>query len=191
MRIITTKYDGTCADCGSDLPTGTDARYYGYGRLYGITCHEDGETKTQLQVDTETWPRKPIDTLAWPTALHKAHAAGMVAVEATTPAPMVVAQHRNQFDDDSPVVKQWHVPGGVCGFANVTVKPGTHSFAKWATKHGHGRRDNYAGGISLGLKPEVKGTLYQSYEIVCAYANAAAAELRDHGVPASVWSRID
>jgi hypothetical protein len=188
MRIITTKYDGTCADCGSDLPTGTDARYYGYGRLYGITCHEDGETKAPKAPKA---PRTRTKAHQWEIALDKAHKAGMVAVEATTPTPMVVEQHRNQFDDDSPVVKQWLVPGGVCGFANVTVKPGTHSFAKWATKHGHGRRDNYAGGISLSLKPEVKGTLYQSYEIVCAYANAAAAELLRHGVPASVWSRID
>jgi len=40
-RNLITKYTGTCADCGAELPTGSRARYYGRGRLYGIDCHED------------------------------------------------------------------------------------------------------------------------------------------------------
>jgi len=40
-RNLITKYDGSCADCGSELPAGSKARYYGRGRLYGIDCHED------------------------------------------------------------------------------------------------------------------------------------------------------
>jgi len=40
-RNLITKYTGTCADCGAELPTGSKARYYGRGRLYGIDCHED------------------------------------------------------------------------------------------------------------------------------------------------------
>ena len=40
-RNLITKYTGTCADCGAELPAGTKARYYGRGRLYGVDCHED------------------------------------------------------------------------------------------------------------------------------------------------------
>jgi len=40
-RNLITKYAGACADCGSELPAGAKARYYGRGRLYGIDCHED------------------------------------------------------------------------------------------------------------------------------------------------------
>ena len=40
-RNLITKYDGSCADCGSELPAGSKARYYGRGRLYGVDCHED------------------------------------------------------------------------------------------------------------------------------------------------------
>ena len=40
-RNLITKYDGSCADCGAELPAGSKARYYGRGRLYGIDCHED------------------------------------------------------------------------------------------------------------------------------------------------------
>ena len=40
-RNLITKYTGTCADCGAELPTGSKARYYGRGRLYGVDCHED------------------------------------------------------------------------------------------------------------------------------------------------------
>ena len=40
-RTITTNYDGSCADCGAALPAGSKARYYGRGKLYGVTCHGD------------------------------------------------------------------------------------------------------------------------------------------------------
>jgi len=39
MKIITLDRPGTCNDCGSHLPIGTRAKYYGPGRLYGIGCH--------------------------------------------------------------------------------------------------------------------------------------------------------
>ena len=38
-HVITVKYEGTCAECGSALPAGAEARYYGRGILYGTTCH--------------------------------------------------------------------------------------------------------------------------------------------------------
>jgi hypothetical protein len=40
-KTITLKFAGKCADCGAVLPVGTTARWYGRGRVYGLTCHED------------------------------------------------------------------------------------------------------------------------------------------------------
>jgi hypothetical protein len=39
-RFITLKFPGKCADCGAALPVGTKARWYGRGKVYGTTCHE-------------------------------------------------------------------------------------------------------------------------------------------------------
>ena len=39
MAKITLKRDATCKDCGAHLPAGSQARYYGYGKIYGIGCH--------------------------------------------------------------------------------------------------------------------------------------------------------
>lgn len=75
-------------------------------------------------------------------------AAGNKAAAEAIPTPMIVSQHKNMADDNSPVEKQWFVSEGVCGFAWVVIKPGTHSFAKWLTKTGKGRKDYY-GGVSV------------------------------------------
>lgn len=39
MKTIYLKFAGKCADCGSHLPVGTPAKYYGRGRVYGLECH--------------------------------------------------------------------------------------------------------------------------------------------------------
>lgn len=43
-KIITLKWDGKCRDCGAALPAGSRARYYGRGKLYGVDCHENGNS---------------------------------------------------------------------------------------------------------------------------------------------------
>lgn len=68
-------------------------------------------------------------------AYAKAYAAGMAAGEAATPHPMVVQQHANMMNDRSPVVKEWYVSEGACGFAWVNVYPRNSSFAIWLRKH--------------------------------------------------------
>ena len=40
-RRITLKFPGICADCGTDLPMGSTARWYGRGRVYGLSCHAE------------------------------------------------------------------------------------------------------------------------------------------------------
>jgi len=47
-KTITLKYAGKCADCGAALPVGTRARWYGRGRVYGLTCHEDTRHHTTV-----------------------------------------------------------------------------------------------------------------------------------------------
>lgn len=42
---IITRYEGKCADCGSDIPAGAQARYYGRGNLYGLDCHVQQPSK--------------------------------------------------------------------------------------------------------------------------------------------------
>ena len=38
-RTITLKYPGTCRDCGTSLPAGTRARWYGRGVVYCNGTH--------------------------------------------------------------------------------------------------------------------------------------------------------
>ena len=62
-KTITLKFAGKCVDCGAVLPVGTTARWYGRGRVYGLTCHEDSRqvqhaddfppTNVQLIADDE------------------------------------------------------------------------------------------------------------------------------------------
>ena len=45
MAIITLRRADTCRDCGAELPVGSRARYYGPGKIYGTTCHEDSRQR--------------------------------------------------------------------------------------------------------------------------------------------------
>lgn len=44
-KTITLKYAGRCADCGTRLPVGTRAKWYGRGRVYGLDCHSRGNER--------------------------------------------------------------------------------------------------------------------------------------------------
>jgi len=39
VKTITLKYSGYCAECSTPLPKGTRARWFGRGRVSGLTCH--------------------------------------------------------------------------------------------------------------------------------------------------------
>jgi hypothetical protein len=84
------------------------------------------------------------------TALAQAWEEGLAAGEAAIPTPMVVQQRASPLDDNSQVVKEWHVPDGVCGFAWVNVSPGTSSFAKWLIKNDHAHKA-YKGGVTINI----------------------------------------
>lgn len=115
----------------------------------------------------------------------KAHAAGMEAVNKLNVVPMTVVGHANPLDDNSPVTERYFVADGVCGFANVVVKPANSAFAKFlvskklASKH-------YAGGVSMYVH-----FFNQSYQKKQAYAQAFAKVLKDSGIKAYAESRLD
>jgi hypothetical protein len=117
--------------------------------------------------------------------LDEANKAGEEAVKAIKPTPVVVQQHVNMLDDSSPVVKQWVVPDGVCGFAWVHIKPATTPFVRWLKRNGIGRR-SYYGGWDIPIH-----SYNQSYEKKMAHANAMAKSLCEKGINAYGDGRLD
>ena len=124
-----------------------------------------------------------IDFIGW---WQEAMQAGLKAGGVITPTPMVVQQHRNMLDDGSPVVQQWHVPEGVCGFAWVNVRPGTSAFAKWLKEQRLAKTDSYYGGVTVWIDQ-----YGQSYQRKAAHAGAMAKVLSAHGIRANSNSRLD
>jgi hypothetical protein len=124
----------------------------------------------------------------WRKLYDLAHAEGMKAGNAHNPTPMIVQQHANQLDDNSPVVKQWNVQSGVCGFSWVSLKPGFHPFCKWLKKNDLGRPDSYYGGTTIWCSE-----FGQSYEKKVAYCGTFAKIVNENiqGISASVMSRLD
>jgi hypothetical protein len=56
--LITLKRDGVCADCGSEVPAGSKARWYKNGTIYGLTCHE------QIKPEKKAAPKKAAQSKA-------------------------------------------------------------------------------------------------------------------------------
>jgi len=42
VKTITLKFAGTCKACGASLPVGSQARWTGRGRVFGLSCHAEG-----------------------------------------------------------------------------------------------------------------------------------------------------
>jgi len=106
----------------------------------------------------------------------KAHEAGIAAVDKLQVRPMVVQSHANPLDDGSPVVKEYFVADGVCGFAWVKF-PGVGPFAKYAKEY-LGARSAYPKGLCFSIR-----AYDQSMQKKEAYAEAYAAVLREAGIP--------
>ena len=145
---------------------------------------------------------KPKKNTSWATdLLEKAHEAGQKALEAIKPkvAPMVVEQHVDQLDDNSPVAQSWVVEGGPCGFAFVRVKctngpsrkfiselkkkglaGDQNSFKDWS-------KSDYYGGFLYSFTM-VGG---QSLAYKEAYAGAFTNVLLNAGLDAYMFSRMD
>jgi hypothetical protein len=103
--------------------------------------------------------------------VEEAHAAGKAAAKACVPVPMRVGYSV--------------IEGGACGFANVTVLPGTSSFARWWKVWA----DTYkpvGGGVAIWIH-----AYGQSVARKGAYARAYAYVLRAGGICAIGNSYLD
>jgi hypothetical protein len=114
-----------------------------------------------------------------------AHKAGLKALLAVTPSPVVVVERANPLDENSAIVDAEYVPGGLCGFAWVVIKPGSSDFARWLLRKGLARRRE-GGGIQIWV-----GGGGQSVECKEVYARAFAEVLRANGIDAYAESRLD
>jgi hypothetical protein len=121
----------------------------------------------------------------WKDLFAEAQTAGQTAALAHYPTPMIVEEHTDMLDDDSPVRESWHVPDGVCGVAWVTLHPGNCSAALYAKKH-LGAKKAYEGGMSIWVSD-----YNQSMERKYVHAKAFAAVLNAAGVEAHAHCRRD
>lgn len=142
----------------------------------------------------------PRFTAAQARALfRKAQAAAEAAGQAAVPTPMIVGTPKNLLgslmggddgglDPDKPI---YFVNEGVCGFADVVIRPATSSFARWLAKQDIGYKSYYGGRDlpSWVLAPSLRGS--QSLERAEAACRAAAAVLTEAGINAYVTSRMD
>lgn len=139
------------------------------------------------------------NVLVHPEQIHaRAFAAGMEALNACKPTPMTVQQRANPLNDNSQVVQQWHVAGGVCGFAwvNVPAKGAGLKFINGLKKVG------MAGGVNSHRAAWNKDSYYKGYtywvreggqsmEMKEAFAHAFTSVLREYGIDARSMSRMD
>ena len=116
-----------------------------------------------------------MESKDFPSVIAEANEAGLNAGNALVPEPMTVVGGREKY----------HVPEGVCGFAWVTVRPGTTSFARY-WKQNHRARRAYYGDVELWVRD-----FGQSHDRKLAYAEAYATKLREHGIHATAGSRLD
>lgn len=120
--------------------------------------------------------------------------AGMDALNKAKPTPMIVQQHANMMDDNSPVVESWKIEGGVCGFAEIRFKANNtpnRKFLAGLKKAGLVGEHNvwgksYQGGYTYWVS---QGG--QSLERKEAFAHAFRKVLENNGIQAYVTSRMD
>lgn len=98
---------------------------------------------------------------------NEANAAGRRAANAHNPRPMGVS-YRTEDGPRTDIITD-----GVCGFAWVVIKPGTHPFVRWLKSKGLGHK-HYAGGWEIWI-----GDYNQSMEKKAAHAGAMALRLRE------------
>lgn len=118
------------------------------------------------------------------TLYTKAHNAGMEAAKNANVIPMTVVQHANPLNDNSPVVKSWYVPDGVCGFASIKFA-GNTAFARWCIKNNLCCK-SYPSGYRINVSQ-----FGQSLQLKSAYAESFAKVLNEAGVKAYADSRLD
>ena len=130
----------------------------------------------------------------------QAHKAGIQAFESKKGkvAPMIVEQHANPLDDNSPVEQQWVVEGGPCGFAWIRVKCTNSASRKFINQlkkaglaggensHKEWSKSDYYGGFLHFVHVGGQSLAYKT-----AYGSAYTRVLLDAGINAFMFSRMD
>lgn len=139
---------------------------------------------------------KPTGKKDYRKIFFEAIRAGENEMAKCVPTPMIVEQHSNPLDDNSPVTQQWHVPGGVCGFAwiHFRCKGETGKFIREMKKKGIAgtditcsiSKDNYRGGYLYWVH---HGN--QSMELKIAFARGFAEYMGKQGIECTTGSRMD
>lgn len=165
-----------CAIAGCDHETSGKSKY----------CREHKqEARTRwIEMIKAKADEKECREMTYQEIMLKAIMAGQEAGQKHQPRPMVVQEHANAMNDSSPVVKEWFVSEGLCGFAWVIVKD--RKFGNWLIKNGYGRRDSYAHGVNIWISE-----YSQSYERKQAHASAMADVFQKYGIKCYAGSRLD
>ena len=116
----------------------------------------------------------------------QADAAARAAVANMQVQSMTVREHANPLDDSSPVVRQYHVEDGVCGFAWVKIRPARGKFVNWLKKNKIGKTDSFEGGYMIWISD-----YNQSMQKKETYACVFSKVLSDNGIRAYAMSRMD
>lgn len=120
--------------------------------------------------------------------------AGYDEMSKCTPIPMVVSEHTNPLNDNSPVKNSWLINDGVCGFAWVKFKANNgknRSFLSALKKAGLvGENEmfskSYEGGYTFWVSAG-----NQSLQKKEAFARGFANILEKYGVTCYVYTRMD
>ena len=110
--------------------------------------------------------------------IQEAQAAGLAAGEAAVPTPMVVGTPISLFGGDiDPTKPVYHVPESLCGFAWVTVKPGTSRLARVLKEMNLAEPNSYERGVTVWVEE-----FGQSVTRKEAYARAFARDAGGRGL---------
>jgi hypothetical protein len=151
---------------------------------------KNGERFDPAEVPDAIFKRQVAVKLDYQAIHDEAMKAGHESMSKCVPTPMVVQQHANPLNDNSPVVQSWVVPGGVCGFTSIVVKPANCGFAQWAKHQGIGHPSDYQWhrGMHLHVEPLTTG---QSLELKEAFCQGYQTVLDKYGIKNWLWSRMD
>lgn len=162
--------------------------------LNAVQAHRGNKTVARDIVDrmlngevVEILPASPSKEERFQSIWNEAQQAGVIAANKCAVVPMLVGAPTSflgsELDFSKPVE---YVSDGICGFAWVSVRPGTSSFAKWLVKNDYAKRDSYAGGVCIWI-----GDYNQSMQRKEAHADAMAEVFRKYEINAHCNSRMD
>lgn len=192
--------EGTTALCGTDVAAVKGNRR-GATRSGRIVEKDPGELEAyglcgRCRAKRDGAGSIKLSTADMKALVARATEAAEVAFRAATPTPMMVYTPKNMMaslvggDDGGPDPNEpvYHVADGACGFAWVTIRPGTSRFARFLRREGIGKSDDYRGGTYVWAPGS---GMSQSYARKMAAARAYAEVLRAAGINAFADGRLD